>query len=173
MTKLIDIYEELDSDKIVYLEDIFDYLDETEVHIIRTALGFSRTKSYAEGSYLLQGLKPHKGNNLNALYLGKILDSAQEIIFGIFEKKSNPLAVALRNVFRVFFNLNDAESLSRFDQVEDNYKHIKKHGEEKAIWLIGKSENWLERIQEDAFDLDLAEYYQGLCEHNAPVKEED
>ena len=174
MTKLIDIYEELDSDKIIYLEDIFEYLDETEVHIIRTALGFSRTKSTVEGSYLVQG------DNLSPTHIDKLLVKAEGIIDAILKNGTqNDVYIALKNIFQIFFNVSDAESLTRFEQVEANWQHIEKHGEEEAIWSASKKEHWLVRFPEKFIDIDGFYFSCGHARANGwdpikqtPVKEE-
>ena len=168
MTKLIDIYEELDSDKIIYLEDIFEYLDETEVHIIRTALGFSRTKSTVEGSYLVQG------DNLSPTHIDKLLVKAEGIIDAILKNGTqNDVYIALKNIFQIFFNVSDAESLTRFEQVEANWQHIEKHGEEEAIWSASKKEHWLVRFPEKFIDIDGFYFSCGHARANGwdPIKQ--
>ena len=168
MTKLIDIYEELGSDKIIYLEDIFEYLDETEVHIIRTALGFSRTKSTVEGSYLVQG------DNLSPTHIDKLLVKAEGIIDAILKNGTqNDVYIALKNIFQIFFNVSDAESLTRFEQVEANWQHIEKHGEEEAIWSASKKEHWLVRFPEKFIDIDGFYFSCGHARANGwdPIKQ--
>ena len=137
MKKLNEINNELNLTEIVYLEDIFDHLDESEILIIESALRLTYK--------LPEIFEPNNSSTLNAVKVEQILASALHMIDIILSSKTKPIAHELKSVFDIFFNINDLESWGRFGLVEQNHKNLKDHNEEVGFWYED-GRDWLERM---------------------------
>lgn len=168
MKKLIDIHDELDHSDFIYLEDIFDHFDETELHIIKTALSFNCYNIFSNAFNFLSADRKH-GRTVNGDQIEKMLTSAEDIIFDVIKRQERKhgagFAGAMKNIFRMFFNVYDSESLTRFELAYQNYQHLKDHNEEHGF-CCGDGKHWLQRVPEKNTDwrtmdmnADMADYY--------------
>lgn len=124
---------------LVNLEDIFNYLDEAECHVINTALEFTRTKSVVEGPTLLLG-------DMTYFDIQYVIDSANDMIETILKRKGD-LYADFKRVFDRYFNILDPESCSRFICVKGNYDEMQ-GGNMDTIWNLeeGLESDWLSQI---------------------------
>lgn len=168
MKKLIDIHDELDHPDFIYLEDIFDHFDETELHIIKTALSFNCYNIFSNAFNFLSADRKH-GRTVNGNQIKKMLTASEDIIFDVIKRQERKhgagFAGAMGNIFRMFFNVNDSKSLTRFELAYQNYQHLKDHNEEVGFWYED-GKDWLQRVPEKYADwhtmdmnASMADYY--------------